>query len=55
VTEPLATLVVLLVVVLGGPAVWDAVSEGRFAPEVVFYPVLFAAFTHLAVRDRVRR
>ena len=46
----LTGLVVLLIALLGAPAVWDALSSRDFGPELVFYPVLGLALGHLAVR-----
>ena len=50
----LTGLVVLLVLVLGAPQVWDALRSGDFRPALVFYPVLGAAFGYLAVRGPAR-
>ena len=47
-------LAVLLIALLGVPEVWDALSDGRFGPAVVFYPVLLVAFVHLGLRGRDR-
>ena len=48
----LTGLVVLLVAVLGAPQVWEALRSGSFGLEVVFYPVLGAAFGYHAVMGR---
>jgi hypothetical protein len=45
-------LAVLLIALLGVPEVWGALSDGRFGPAVVFYPVLLVAFAHLGLRGR---
>jgi len=50
----LTGLVVLLVLVLGAPQVWEALRTGDFRPALVFYPVLGAAFGYLAVRGPSR-
>ena len=51
VAGPLLTgLVVLLIAVLGGPQVWDALRSGDFGPELVFYPVLALALGHVTFR-----
>ena len=52
-TEPVLTgLVVLLVTVLGGPQVWDALRSGDVGLELLFYPVLAAAFGYHVVAGR---
>jgi hypothetical protein len=52
---PLLTgLVLLLVTVVGGPQVWDALRDGDLRPEVVFYPVVGIAFGCLALSRRGR-
>ena len=48
----LATVMVLLIAVLGAPPVWDVLRSGDFGPAAVFYPVLGAAFGYLAVTGR---
>ncbi len=50
----LTLLVVLTVLVIGAPQVWDALRSGDFRPALVFYPVLGAAFGYLAVRGPSR-
>ncbi len=47
-------LAVLVIALLGAPQVWDALSDGRFGPAVVFYPVLLVAFLYLGLRGRGR-
>ena len=48
----LTGLVVLLVVVLGLPQVWDDVRSGELDLSTVFFPVLAVAFGYLAVARR---
>jgi hypothetical protein len=48
----LTGLVVLLIVVLGAPQVWDVVRSGSFGPAVLYYPVLAVALGYLAARGR---
>lgn len=50
----LTGLVVLLITLLGAPQVWDALRDNDFGPALVFYPVLAAAFGHLALRGSSR-
>jgi hypothetical protein len=48
----LTGLVVLLIVVLGAPQVWDVLQSGHFGPALVYYPVLAVALGHLAAKGR---
>ena len=50
--DVLTGLVVLCVVVVGLPQVWQRAESGGFGVEMVFYPVLGAAFGYLAVLRR---
>ena len=52
--QVLTGLVVLLIVVLGAPQVWNVVQSGRFGPALLYYPVLAIALGHLAVKGRAR-
>ncbi len=52
---PLSTgLAVLVIAVLGTPAVWNVLGSGRFGTAVVFYPVLLVAVGHVGLRGRGR-
>ena len=55
-TEPvgplLTGLVVVVVVVLGVPAIWNSLRTGHIGLETIFYPVLGVAFGYLAVSRR---
>ena len=50
--QVLTGLVVLLIVVLGAPQVWDVLQSGRFGPALLYYPVLAVALGYLAVKGR---
>ncbi len=53
--DALVGLVVLLAVVLGIPQVWQRAVSGGMGLELLFYPVLGAAFGYLAVLRRSQR
>ena len=42
--------VVLLIVLLGAPAVWDVLRSGQFGPALLYYPVLAIALGSLALQ-----
>ena len=50
--QVLTGLVVLLIVVLGAPQVWDVLRSGQFGPALLYYPVLAVA---LGVAAKGRR
>lgn len=47
----LTGLVVLLIVVLGAPQVWNVLESGHFGPALLYYPVLAVALGHLAAKQ----
>ena len=50
--QVLTGLVVLLIVVLGAPQVWEVLRTGQFGPALLYFPVLALALGHLAAKGR---